>query len=296
MAKSVVCGGLTYLRLMSWAARRIARAKRLGGEPRGLDVAQVGGVLDADVVLLRQLGVDGQPHAAAGIVFGAREADGVLDHLGVAGLDVDVLLVLPGRQDLAQQGAQLHLGPRAARLDVGEHALEVADPGRQALHLAEALLHGLELVADQLERLAETLLERDVELLVHGLAHLFELLLVAVLQLAHAGVEGGADAVERGLVGLAELLEAGGDTVELGALDVAHALERDGQRVVGGREAARELVAGLARGATGLFAPLTELVAQRVGAALRAARRPRQKGDEQHGVERRKGEEQPGDR
>ena len=182
--------------------------ERFGGQPSGLDVAEIGGVLDADVILLREFGVDGQPHAGAGLVLGARQADGELDHLGVAGLDVDVLLELPGRQDLVEQGAQLHLGPGAPSLHVGEHTLEIADARGEALHLAEALLHGLELVAHQLERLAETFLEGDVQLLVDRLAHLLEFLLVAFLELAHACVQSGTHTLERRLIGLAELLEA----------------------------------------------------------------------------------------
>ena len=197
MPKSVVYGGLTYLSWMDCASTRMARARASVARPVASTSAHVGGVLDAHVVLLRQLGVDGQPDAAAGLVLGTRQLDGVLHHLARARLDVHVALELAGREDLLEQRAQLDLGPGAARLDVGEHALEVADAGGQGLHLPQPLLHRLELVADELERLAEALLERGLELLVDGGAHLLELLLVARLQLDDARVDGGADAVER---------------------------------------------------------------------------------------------------
>ena len=206
-----------------------------------------------------------------------------------------VALELAGRQDLLEQRAQLDLGPGAARLDVGEHALEVADAGGQGLHLAQPLLHRLELVADQLEGLAETLLERGLQLLVHRGAHLLELLLVARLQLDDPGVDGGADAVEGGLVGGAELGQPLGDAGQLLALDLGHAAERPGQHVVARGEAARELLAGRARRALRLFARGAQLRADRVRAALRTCSGAHEQCDEQHHTRGGEQQDQPQD-
>ena len=76
----------------------------------------------------------------------------------------------------ASSAAELHLAPHAARLHVGQHALQVADAGRERLHLAQAPVHLLQAVGHQLERLAEPLLERGLQLFVDGRAHLLELL------------------------------------------------------------------------------------------------------------------------
>ena len=155
-----------------------------------------------------------------------------------------VALELRRREDLLEERAQLDLGPGAARLDVGEHALEVADAGREALHLPQPLLHRLELVADELERLAEALLERGLELLVDGDAHLLELLLVAGLELDEARVDGGAHAVQGLAVGVGHLAEPLGDAVELGALHLGHGVELRRELHVAVGEAARELDRG----------------------------------------------------
>ena len=102
-----------------------------------------------------------------------------------------------GSQNLIEQGFQLNLAPGPARLDVGQHLLQVADTGGQRLHLAESLVHQFQPLADQLERIAEALLQRRVQLLVDRLAHLFQL----------AGVI-GLDCAEARLDRYAQLLEA----------------------------------------------------------------------------------------
>ena len=199
-----------------------------------------------------------------GSSLGTRQADGVLDHLGAPASTWTFFSYCPGARISLEQRAQLDLGPGAARLDVGEHALEVADAGGQALHLPEALLHGLELVADQLERLAEALLECGLELLVHRLAHLLELLLVA----RPAARARCASMVVR-TRSRAAWLDALSSVRRL-AMPSSWArwtspmpLERDGQRVVApprGRARARR---GTRARRAGLFAPGAQLVAHR---------------------------------
>ena len=83
------------------------------------------------------------------------------------------------------------------RLDVGEHSLQVTDAGRELLHLAEILVHLLEPIAHELQRLPEAFLQRALELLVDRLAHLIELELVVLLE-----------AIEPLLQRLAKLVEA----------------------------------------------------------------------------------------
>ncbi len=56
-------------------------------------------------------------------------------------------------------------------------------PTRQRLHLAQALVHLLEPVGHLLEALAQPRLQRALQLLVDGLAHLVELGGVGLLQL-----------------------------------------------------------------------------------------------------------------
>ena len=154
------------------------------------------------------------------------------DELAGVFLCLHVAVELRGREDLLEQCAQLDFGPRAARLDVREHTLEVAHARREVLHLAEATLDRLEPFADQLERLAQPLLERVVEFLVDGLAHLLELLLVALLQLFDARVDGRSDQLERPRVGLAELLQLRVHPVQLGSLHVAESGEVGRERGV----------------------------------------------------------------
>ena len=206
-----------------------------------------------------------------------------------------VALELRRREDLLEQRAQLDLGPGAARLDVGEHALEVADAGREALHLPQPLLHRLELVADELERLAEALLERGLELLVDGDAHLLELLLVAGLELDQPRVHGGAHAVQRLAVGLGHLAEPLGHAVELGALHLGHGVELRGELLVAVGEAARELGARLARGGGRLLARGAQLLAHGVGASVRAGPRAHEHDDEQRSIGHGQQQHQPED-
>ena len=75
-------------------------------------------------------------------------------------------------------GAHHRRQPTQRRLTVG-----LADAGGQLLHLAQAPLHLLQPLGDQLEGIAQPGFQRRLQLLVHGLAHLVELGGVGGLQL-----------------------------------------------------------------------------------------------------------------
>ena len=69
---------------------------------------------------------------------------------------------------LLEQVRELHLAPRAARLDVREHLLEIAHARRERLHLAQPAMHAIQPLAHELEGFAEALFERALQLLVDG--------------------------------------------------------------------------------------------------------------------------------
>ncbi len=87
---------------------------------------------------------------------------------------------------------ELNLAPGAARLDVREHPLEIAHAGREALHLAETPVHGLEPLAHLRERFAQPLLQGRRETFVDRLPHLVELGRIVLLQRPETGVDGRA--------------------------------------------------------------------------------------------------------
>ena len=160
------------------ADARLQRARRDVG--RG-GVGAVLRVEQALVVVARELGIDRQPDRRA-VVAAARKPDREVHPLVAARLGFDLLGVLLGRQHLLEQGLELHFAEHAARLDVGQHALQVAHALRQRLHFAQALVHLLQPVGHLLETLAQPRLQRGLQFFVDGLAHLVELGGVGLLQ------------------------------------------------------------------------------------------------------------------
>ena len=114
---------------------------------------------------------------------------------------------MPGNQHLGQQRSELHLAPRAAPLHVAQYPLEIADADRERLHLAQSLVHLVQPVGDLLERLAEPLVERGLQLLVDGRAHLIELLRILAAQDVEPLLDGRAHRFETLLVRSRELGE-----------------------------------------------------------------------------------------
>ena len=97
--------------------------------------------------------------------------------------------------------------------------LQRADVARQRLHLAQALVHLLEPVGHLLEAFAQALLERRLQLLVDGGAHLLELLLVAFLQRCEPLLDRRAHLRQAPLVAI-------GERAQLFVQRVAKALQR----------------------------------------------------------------------
>ena len=101
------------------------------------------------VRVARKLGVNRQQH---GVALVHRQLDGKLNALRGAGLGGDVFQILVGCKDVRQNCTQLYLAQNATRLHVAQHALKVAHAGGDGLHVAQTLVHGLELVAHLLKR------------------------------------------------------------------------------------------------------------------------------------------------
>ncbi len=97
--------------------------------------------------------------AALLLVVAAGEAHRIFDALQAVLLDLCIAQILVGRQELFEQHAELHLAPGAARLHIAEHALEVADAGRERLHLAEPRMHAFELFLHRAERFRQPLVQ-----------------------------------------------------------------------------------------------------------------------------------------
>ncbi len=205
-----------------------------------------GGFAQALVILGREFGVDRQPQRS--VFVGPGQANGEFDPLVAARPDLDIALVLLDCQHLGENAAQRDLGPGAARLNVAQHPLQIADPGSQGLHLAHTLEHLFELVADQLEAGAEPVLECFVQLFVDRDAHRFELFGVVDAQRLQP-------ALDRALQRLAEPDHRAGDFLAqlpgfLGGEPpaarqlVAQALVEAGERRLDRRLAAAALRAG----------------------------------------------------
>ena len=164
-----------------------------------------------------------------------------------SGPDGEFLRYWSGVRIWSSSVAELDLAPGAAGLDVGEDALQVPDPGREMLHLAEALVDGLEALGDDGLKLSPRRRSRvRLQLLVDGRAHLLELCGVLGAEHRHLLLEGLAQVLAGLAVDLAEGGEALLEALVLAALDVLHADGLGVGRLVVGLERGRE---GVAEGA-----------------------------------------------
>ena len=91
-----------------------------------------------------------------------------------------------------QQHFQLHFTPGAARLDIGQHTLEITHADGQLLHLTQTLMDFFQTVRNQLEGFAQALFQRRMQLFIDGLAHLFEAVAIVQLQILDLGFQRGA--------------------------------------------------------------------------------------------------------
>ena len=154
------------------------------------------------VRVARKLGVNRQQH---GVALVHRQLDGKLNALRGAGPGGNVFQILVGCEDVRQDRTQLHLAQNTARLHIAQYALKIAHAGGDGLHVAQALVHGLELVAHLLKRCRQAIVERAGELLVHRCAHLIELHVVVF-----------ADSTQLGIDRLAHLVQAVLDALAVG--------------------------------------------------------------------------------
>ena len=177
--------------------------ERLARSRHGLRIARLLRVEQVLVRVARKLGVNRQQR---GVALVHRQLDGKLNALRGAGLGGDVFQILVGRKDVRQNCTQLYLAQNATRLHVTQHALKVAHAGGDGLHVAQTLVHGLELVAHLLKRCRQAVVERAGEFLVHRRAHLIELHVVVL-----------ADGAQLGIDRLAHLVQAMLDALAVGA-------------------------------------------------------------------------------
>ncbi|MNM67720.1 hypothetical protein D3C81_792580 [compost metagenome] len=159
------------------------------------------------IVFARELGIDWQPDRRV-VVATARQAHGDVDHLVAVRTHLHPARVLFLGEGLLEDVLQLHFPPAAAVLDVGQYPLQVAHAGRQLLHFTQPALHLFQAFGHQLERIAQPRFQRGLQLLVHGVAHLLELLRVVGLQRAQLFFQGGAHFRDALFVALGQLLQA----------------------------------------------------------------------------------------
>ena len=134
---------------------------------------------------------------------------------------------------LFQQHAQGGFAPRAPRLHIGENALEVANASRNRLHLADGLKDALQLLIHLREGSAQALLERALQLLIDGDAHLLELRFIFLPQHIEATFDGLAECQRCAVIGLHHFLDLGlrfGEAFGLRAALGSHALEQTGRQ------------------------------------------------------------------
>ena len=106
------------------------------------------------------------------------------------------------------------------------------------MHLAETLVHRVELFAHQLERFPKPFFQRALQFFVDRAAHLLELFLVGLAHLAELFADGGTQPFKALLVGLDQSLHLCGDALELLFLDIAQLANGGGKRQGGFIEAA----------------------------------------------------------
>ncbi len=250
IAKSVVCGGCTYLSriLRAWSRRNPAMPLR---------AASAAGASARSSASCRRcqssrgnLQSIGSQQGASSLPPRPGRRIGVLDPLTAARTHGDVALVLLRREHLAQQRTELHLAPAAACLDVLQHALQVAHADGEVLHLTQATVHLLEALRHLLEGGTQALFQRRLELLVHRGAHFVELGGVLRAQKVETLLQRGSDRVEALLARLHELTDPLAECLELIGLRAERGRELRVRTLLQGPHGLREQLdlLGLCRG------------------------------------------------
>ena len=148
------------------------RFERLSCQFRRQQVARFLRGLEPLVVLLGKLRVDRQQDRG---VTTAGQLDRELHALARARAGSLRSSRIAQRHHLLEERRELRLAKNAARLHVGQHALEVAHPAASVCISPRPLCTSSRPIGNLLERFGQALLERGVQFLVHGLAHLLEL-------------------------------------------------------------------------------------------------------------------------
>ena len=121
-------------------------------------------------------------------------------------------------------------------------------------------MHLLQPVGHELERRAETLVERGLQLLVDGRAHLLQLLRVVGAQRIELLLDGRADGLETRVVGFRKIGESLAEMLELVVLRAGHSRELLQRGLRLSRERAAEFLARAPRGACLLGAGIGEIL------------------------------------
>jgi len=188
-----------------------------GGTLRIL-VPRFGGQQQPVEVLGGELGVNRQQRTLRTL---HRHQQRELHHVVAVLPQLAVGLVGARGQHVVQQRPQVHLPPAAARLHVGEDALEVADLRRHGLNVGDGLLHLGELVHHALEAAVDAAFDRLLQSLADAaldvgqalgrlLAHLAQLLLHQRPGVAAVAGQGGQERAQGMLQLQPGLLGAGG--------------------------------------------------------------------------------------
>ena len=114
----------------------------------------------------------------------------------------------------------MRLSPRSPDLDVAQHALQIAHAGGERLHLAQPLMHLLQAVAHQFEGFAKALLQRALQLLVHGLPHQLQLVGILISQRGEVDGKGLAKLLQGRRIGFGQAVHAGDHLLQFQALRV----------------------------------------------------------------------------
>ena len=132
------------------------------------------------------------------------------------------------RQHLFQNRSQLHFRPRSAHLHVRQYLLQVADAGREVLHLAQPILNRFQSLTDESERVAETLFKGSLELLVHGFPYFLEPPIVMLTHVSELLIDGRANGRQSRVTGIDQNLHLLGKGLKAGLQQRAH-LARKGR-------------------------------------------------------------------
>ena len=129
------------------------------------------GIQQPLIVFVRELGIDWQPQRLALLRF-ARKLDGKVDHILAARPSRHLRRVLVDHKHLLQQPGQLGFAENTTGFNVGQQVLEIANASSQSLHFAQALVHLLQAVSDQLETFTQAGFERGLQLFIDSGPHL----------------------------------------------------------------------------------------------------------------------------